>query len=97
MGIYFLGVSLGNLVTAAVNRIIEIPEVRDPATNEVITAAGARLGPVDYYWFFAGLMAATSVAYIVFAKFFYRGKTFIQGMPPDEAQSASEAEAPDAR
>ncbi len=97
MGVYFLGVSLGNLVTAAVNKVIEIPEVRDSATNEVITAAGSRLGPVDYYWFFAGLMAATSVAYVVFAKFFYRGKTFIQGLPPEDAAPMAEAEAPDAR
>ena len=32
----------------------------------------------QYYMFFAGLMAVTTVVYVVVASF-YRGKTYIQG------------------
>lgn len=97
MGIYFLGVSLGNFVTAGVNKFIEIPAVVDEATGEVITAASSKLGPVDYYWFFAGLMGVTTVFYVFFAKFLYKGRTYIQGEDPAIASAESEANAPDAR
>lgn len=97
MGIYFLGVSLGNLVTALVNKIIEIPEVIDPDSGRVIQEAGSKLGPVDYYWFFAALMGVTAIAYVFFARFLYRGRTYIQGEDDAAVQAQSEAQAPDAR
>jgi POT family proton-dependent oligopeptide transporter len=81
MGVYFLGVSLGNLVTAGVNWFITIPAKKDAITGEIIQAASSKLGPVEYYWFFTGLMAVTVVAYLVFAQFLYRGRTYIQGDP----------------
>jgi len=98
MGVYFLGGSLGNFVTAGVNKVIEIPAKVDPATGEVIAEAGSRLGPVNYYLFFAGLMIVASIAYVFFAKFLYRGKTYIQGeteTKEDEAEAT--ALGPDAR
>jgi proton-dependent oligopeptide transporter, POT family len=94
MGVYFLGVSLGNLVTALVNKVIEIPAETDPETGEVIREAGSWLGPVDYYWFFTGLMLATAIVYIFFAKFLYRGRTYIQGESPDLAKAEAEVEGP---
>jgi POT family proton-dependent oligopeptide transporter len=90
MAVYLLGISLGNFATAMVNKFIAIPEVRDPVTQAVTQAAGSKLGPVDYYWFFAGLMAVTLVVYVVFAQFFYKGRTYMQG---DEKDSTGEAEA----
>lgn len=88
MGIYFLGVSLGNLFTAIVNGIIE-----------GITAGGesSALDGAGYYWFFTYLMLGTSVIYVFFAKFLYRGRTYIQGEDEDVAEAEAEAEAPDAR
>ncbi len=96
MGIYFLGVSLGNLVTALVNKVIEIKEQTDPVTGAVIREAGSKLGPVDYYWFFAALMGVTTIAYFFFAKFLYRGKTYIQGEDESIAEAQAEAEGPTA-
>lgn len=87
MGVFFLGVSLGNLVTALVNKVIEIPVVKDSAGN-VITEASSKLGPVEYYWFFTILMLVASVIYVVYARFFYKGRTYIQG----EDISATHAE-----
>ena len=66
MGIYFLGVSLGNIFTAAVNFFIQ----NDDGTSKL---AGA-----NYYWFFTIGMLVTSVLYVVWSQF-YRGQTFIQG------------------
>lgn len=97
MGIYFLGVSLGNLVTAIVNKVIEIPAQVDPTTGEVIREAGSKLGPVEYYWFFTALMLVTSVVYVFFAKFLYKGKTYIQGEADAVTEAEATAEGPDAR
>ena len=66
MGIYFLGVSLGNIFTAAVNFFIQ----NDDGTSKL---AGA-----SYYWFFTIAMFVTAVLYVVWSQF-YRGQTFIQG------------------
>ncbi len=96
MGIYFLGVSLGNLVTAAVNKVIEIKQQVDPVTGAVIQEAGSKLGPVDYYWFFAALMGVTTIGYFFFAKFLYRGKTYIQGEDEGVAEAQAEDEGPTA-
>jgi POT family proton-dependent oligopeptide transporter len=65
MGLYLLSNAVGNLFTAAVNFFI---------TN----ADGSnKLPGADYYWFFAGLMLATSLLFCLYAAF-YREKTYIQ-------------------
>lgn len=87
MGIYFLGVSLGNLFTSGVNFILGAMKGEDGTTA---------LDGANYYWFFAGLMAATTVVFVVFAQF-YRGETYIQGEDKDVAGAEAEAEGPDAR
>ncbi|MEM7230386.1 MAG: hypothetical protein AAF432_16390, partial [Planctomycetota bacterium] len=77
MGIYFLGVSLGNLFTSGVNFFIQNDD------------GSVKLAGADYYWFFTLVMLVTSVIYIFFA-IFYRGRTFIQG---DDGELEAEAEA----
>ncbi|MDB6018869.1 MAG: proton-dependent oligopeptide transporter family [Pedosphaera sp.] len=66
MGLFLLSISLGDMFTAAVNVIIQN---KDGTT---------KLSGVNYYLFFAGLMFATALLFIVVAKL-YRGQTFIQG------------------
>lgn len=73
MGIYFLGVSLGNLFTSGVNFFIQ----NDDGTT--------KLSNVNYYWFFTALMAVATVVFVVYSRF-YKGRTFLQG--EDEAQAA---------
>ncbi len=69
MGIYFLGVSLGNLAISGLNFGLEAIKQRS-GTNPLA-------GPT-YYWFFAALMVATTAAYVIFA-LRYKGETYIQG------------------
>jgi proton-dependent oligopeptide transporter, POT family len=83
MGVYFLGVSLGNFVVSGVNFTLDA--MKDEAGKTPLEGA-------NYYWFFAGLMGATTVVYLVYAQF-YKGQTYIQGEERAEAQ----AEGPDAR
>jgi POT family proton-dependent oligopeptide transporter len=66
MGIYFLGVSLGNLFTSGVNYFIQ---------NE---DGSSKLEGAHYYWFFTSLMAVGSVVF-VFVAMNYKGRTYIQG------------------
>lgn len=66
MGIYFLGVSLGNLFTSGVNWFIQNPD-------GTVKLAGA-----DYYWFFTVLMLIVAVLFLPFMKV-YKGQTYIQG------------------
>jgi POT family proton-dependent oligopeptide transporter len=66
MGVYFLGVSLGNLFTSGVNYFIQ----NDDGT--------VKLSTIDYYWFFTVLMGAAAVVFVLYAQF-YRGRTFVQG------------------
>lgn len=72
MGIYFLGVALGNFFTTAVNEVIQ----RDDGS---VMLEGA-----DYYWFFTGAMVVTSIAFVIYS-LFYSGGTYIQGEDADEA------------
>lgn len=88
MGVYFLGVAIGNYVAMGVNWTLDA--LRDES------GATPLEGP-SYYWFFAGLMLATTVVYVVFAKYLYRGRTFIQGETREIAEAEAEAEGPDAR
>lgn len=66
MGIYFLGVSLGNLFTSGVNVFIQ----NDDGTTKLDGAA--------YYWFFTTLMLITAVIF-VFYTFLYKGQRYVQG------------------
>ena len=75
MGVYFLGISLGNLFTAGVNYFIQ---------NE---DGSVKLEGADYYWFFTGLMALTAVIF-VFMAMFYKGQTYVQGEEDDTTDQA---------
>lgn len=86
MGVYFLGVSLGNQFTALVNWVVGKLKVEDGTS--VMDGA-------NYYWFFTGLMLLTALAYVVFARL-YKGQTFVQGDDP-VAHAEAVAEGPDAR
>ncbi len=87
MGVYFLGVSLGNLFTAGVNWVITVPAKVDPSTGEVIAEATSWLDGSQYYLFFTVVMAVVAVIYVGFAQV-YRGATYIQG---DEEEAEVEA------
>ncbi len=65
MGIWLLSVSLGNGITAIVNMII----VNDDGTF--------KLDGSEYFWFFAGLMFVTAVAFI-FIALRYKVENYIQ-------------------
>ncbi|MCH7602821.1 MAG: MFS transporter [Planctomycetes bacterium] len=75
MGVYFLGISLGNLFTAGVNYFIQ---------NE---DGSVKLEGADYYWFFTGLMALTAVIF-VFVAMFYKGQTYVQSEDDDTTDQA---------
>lgn len=85
MGVYFLGVSLGNFYVSGVNIIIDATRAPDGSTP---------LDGANYYWFFAGLMGVAWLIYLVWSKT-YKGETFIQGEDTNAAEA--EAEGPDAR
>jgi len=78
MGVYFLGVSLGNLFVSAVNVFIQNPD------------GSTKLEGASYYWFFTIAMVITAMVFVVYSQF-YKGRTFIQG--EDEAIAEAEAEA----
>lgn len=88
MGVYFLGVSLGNLYVSGVNEITEKFLTRPDGTTI--------LDGANYYWFFAGVMGVTILLYLVWSKT-YKGQEFIQGdEEQDVIQAQAEAEGPDA-
>jgi POT family proton-dependent oligopeptide transporter len=65
MGLFLLSVSLGNLITALVNKII-------------VNADGTlMLDGAEYFWFFTVLMFVTSLIFIFVARL-YKPKTYIQ-------------------
>jgi len=66
MGVYFLGVSLGNLLTAGVNWFISNPD------------GTSKLQGVSYYQFFTYAMLASAIGFVIWSQF-YRGDTYIQG------------------
>jgi POT family proton-dependent oligopeptide transporter len=88
MGVYFLGVSLGNIYVSGVNIVME--KTRDAATGASV------LDGANYYWFFAGLMMVAFFAYLVWTRT-YKGQTYIQGDDEGTAEAAATAEGPDAR
>jgi len=86
MGVYFLGVSFGNLFVAALNKGLD--SFRDDSGNTLLEGA-------SYNWFFAGLMGLATVAYVLWAKT-YKGNTYIQGVD-NITHAIAEAEGTDAR
>lgn len=68
MGVFFLSITLGNLLTSKVNDFIA-----DQKELGNVVLEGA-----DYYWFFTSIMLVAAVAFVVWSQF-YRGSTFIQG------------------
>ena len=82
MGVYFLGVSIGNFFTSGVNKFMDMTKDADGVSP---------LSGANYYWFFAGLMIVTTIFYVIFAKFLYKGQTYIQGEDSAE-QAHAEAE-----
>lgn len=87
MGVFFLGVAIGNYLAMGVNTVLA-------ATKD---EAGLTLleGP-DYYWFFAALMVITTIVYVFWTKS-YTGRTYIQGETAPEEEAEAEAFGPDAR
>ncbi|MFM9996853.1 MAG: POT family MFS transporter [Phycisphaerales bacterium] len=81
MGVYLLGVSAGNFVVSGVNFTLDA--MKDEAGKTPLEGA-------NYYWFFAGLMGITTVAYLVYSQF-YRGQTYIQGEAIPAAGGGAEA------
>ena len=70
MSLFLLAISLGNAISALVNLVIQ-------------DAHGvSRLSGPAYYLFFAGLMAVTTVGFVVYAAR-YRGHRYVQGGPGD--------------
>jgi POT family proton-dependent oligopeptide transporter len=65
MSIFLLSVSLGNFITAGVNKIIENSD------------GTSKLPGADYYWFFTGLMVVAAVLFIAVA-LRYQGKSHCQ-------------------
>jgi POT family proton-dependent oligopeptide transporter len=68
MGSYLLSISLGNLFTAQVNRIVAN---RKEAGQPILEGA-------DYFWFFTSVMVTTAIVFAIYSQF-YRGRTYIQG------------------
>lgn len=66
MGLFFLSVSLGNLLTSRVNGYIQNVD------------GSSKLEGASYYWFFTAAMLATAFSFLIIMRF-YRGETYIQG------------------
>ncbi|MEQ9070426.1 MAG: MFS transporter, partial [Gimesia chilikensis] len=77
MSLFWLAVTVGNLLTAGVNKVIMIDE------------KSSRLEGADYFWFFSGLMLVAAVLFVFVAQR-YKGKTYIQDDAIDEAQAEEE-------
>ena len=72
MALFLFSVSLGNGFTALVNLWIQNPD------------GSSKLSGASYYLFFAGLMFATTLLYMLYA-LRYRGHRYVQGTPPSAA------------
>ena len=69
MALFTGSVALGNILTSGVNFLLMTSE------------GGSRLAGAAYFWFFAGLMATTTVAFAVYSRR-YREVSHLQGDPP---------------
>ena len=65
MGLFLLSISAGNLITAAINYIIQNAD------------GTSKLEGASYYWFFVAMMIVTSIIFIFTAKN-YKEKAHIQ-------------------
>jgi POT family proton-dependent oligopeptide transporter len=65
MGVFFLSITLGNVFTAVVNRVIQNPD------------GSSKLAGPSYFWFFTIAMLVTAVLFIPVAAR-YREKSYIQ-------------------
>ena len=65
MSLFLLSVSLGNAITAVVNKFIQN------------TDGTSKLPGASYYWFFTGLMAAATIGFL-FVAATYREKSYLQ-------------------
>lgn len=83
LGVYFLGVSLGNVFVAGVNIVLEA--LKDESGRSPIEGS-------NYYWFFTAIMAGLAVAYVAWTKT-YKGRTYIQGENEGEGSNQDEARA----
>ncbi len=77
MSLFFLSMTVGNLLTAGVNEVIMVDE-------ESSYLEGAK-----YFWFFSGLMLVAAVLFVFVAQR-YKGKTYIQDDAVDQAQAEEE-------
>lgn len=82
MGIFFLGVSLGNLFTSGVN--FALNSLKDDAGNTPLQGS-------NYYWAFTGLALVTAVAFVFYSKL-YKGQTYLQD-ETDAAIASAKADA----
>lgn len=79
MGLYLLSVFAANKLVAYVNEYILAQQERGLTVLE----------GENYYWFFVGVMLATTVLFMVWAPF-YRGQTYLQGDKAAHAEAADE-------
>ena len=77
MSLFFLSMTVGNLLTAGVNEVIMVEEV------------SSYLEGAKYFWFFSGLMLVAAVLFVFVAQR-YKGKTYIQDDAIDQAQAEEE-------
>jgi POT family proton-dependent oligopeptide transporter len=83
MGVYLLGVSIGNFYVSGVNFALGQLKRADGTTP---------LDGPNYYWFFVGMMLLAFVGYLIWS-FFYKGKVYIQGEENPELNTALDMEA----
>ena len=77
MSLFFLSMTVGNLMTAGVNKVIMVDE------------NSSYLEGANYFWFFSGLMLVAAVLFVFVAQH-YKGKTYIQDDGADEARAEEE-------
>jgi POT family proton-dependent oligopeptide transporter len=70
MALWFFAVSVGNLITSAID-----------FNKSTFNALGINLAGANHYAFFALFMLVALILYIFVARI-YRGKTYIQGEEP---------------
>ena len=87
MGVYLLGVSIGNFYVSGVNFALDLLKREDGTTL---------LEGANYYWFFVALMMIAFFGYLVWTRT-YKGRVYIQGEDSDDSSSAVEVETPDAQ
>ncbi|MBI1903781.1 MAG: hypothetical protein HYS13_21975 [Planctomycetia bacterium] len=65
MGLFLLSASLGNLLDAVINGVIQNAD------------GTSKLPGANYFWFFTAIMLVASLLFIPYARF-YKGKTYLQ-------------------